>query len=85
MEELYEKLIFQLLHSVEKCTDNEEVQLENVYSYLQNALKISAEKHEEFLEKAKTKEAPELILNVKLIEGTDMNPKSGYPKGIWKF
>lgn len=77
MEELYEKLIFQLSYSV-GCTENEEeVQLENVYSYLQNALKISAEKHEELLEKTKTKEAPELILNVELIEGTDMNPKSG--------
>lgn len=78
MEELYEEVLFELLHNVGCMENEEEVQLENVYSYLQDAFKFSIDKHEELLEKAKTKEAPELRLNIEVMEGKDLNSKGWF-------
>jgi BAI1-associated protein 3 len=61
------------------CED-EEVPKEVLFSYLQDAFKISNERHEEALEAAKVKEAPEIRLNVEVIEAKDLRPKD--PNGL---
>jgi BAI1-associated protein 3 len=75
---LYQEILYELLHSV-GCNENE-VQLETIYSYLQDAFKISPEKHDELLSVVGTKDAPDLRLNLEVIEGKDLNSKD--PNGL---
>ena len=44
-------------------------------SYVQDAFKISDEKHLEAFDAASSKEAPEIRLNVEIIEAKDLQPK----------
>lgn len=77
MEELYEEVLYELLHSVGTMESEQDIQQEAIFSYLQDAFKFSIDKHEELLEKARTKEAPELRLNIEIIEAKDLNSKGG--------
>lgn len=47
---------------------------------MQEAFKFQADTHEELLERARVKEAPELRLNIEVIEAKDLNSKD--PNGL---
>jgi BAI1-associated protein 3 len=47
---------------------------------MQEAFKFPQETHDELLEKARVKEAPELRLNIEVIEAKDLNSKD--PNGL---
>ncbi|KOB79071.1 putative succinate semialdehyde dehydrogenase, mitochondrial [Operophtera brumata] len=49
-------------------------------SYVQEAFKISNDKHNELMTKAEAKEPPELMLNVEVVEAKDLVPKD--PNGM---
>jgi len=78
IEELYEEILYEILHNV----GSDESQLDHVslFAFIQEAFKFSAETHEQLLEKASVKEAPELRLNIEVIEAKDLNPKD--PNGL---
>lgn len=44
-------------------------------SYVQDAFKMSSDRHQELLTAAEKKEAPEILLNVEVIEAKDLVPK----------
>lgn len=47
---------------------------------MQEAFRMQEETHNELLDKARFKEAPELRLNIEIIEAKDLNPKD--PNGL---
>lgn len=46
-----------------------------LFSYVQDAFKIPNDRHQQLLEIAEKKEAPEILLNVEVIEAKDLAPK----------
>lgn len=46
-----------------------------LFPYIQEAFKMTDEKHQEIMEVARNKEAPEIRLNVEIIEAKDLEPK----------
>ncbi|XP_055678420.1 protein unc-13 homolog 4B isoform X4 [Lutzomyia longipalpis] len=77
LEELYEEILYETLHNIGAEIETSQTSL---FSYIQDAFKISEARHEELLEAAKTKEAPEIRLNVEVIEAKDLVPKD--PNGL---
>ncbi|XP_059619903.1 protein unc-13 homolog 4B isoform X1 [Phlebotomus argentipes] len=77
LEELYEESLYVILHNIGAEIETSQISL---FSYIQDAFKISDSRHEELLEAAKTKEAPEIRLNVEVIEAKDLVPKD--PNGL---
>lgn len=53
---------------------------EELFGYIQEAFKMTDDRHTELLESAQTKEAPEIRLNVEVIEAKDLMPKD--PNGL---
>lgn len=51
-----------------------------MFKYMQEAFRIQEDTHKELLEKARIKEAPELRLNIEIVEAKDLNPKD--PNGL---
>lgn len=51
-----------------------------LFSYAQDAFKIPNDKHRILLDEAEKKEAPDLMVNVEVIEAKDLKPKdsNGY-------
>ncbi|CRK88354.1 CLUMA_CG002131, isoform A [Clunio marinus] len=78
IDELYEEILFEILHNV--GSDESKVSTESLFSFLQEAFKFQQESHEELLEKARIKEAPEMRLNIEVIEAKDLNSKD--PNGL---
>ena len=78
IEELYEEVLFEVIHNV--GSDESKVDPESLFEFMQEAFKFQKETHEELLEKAKVKEAPELRLNIEVIEAKDLNSKD--PNGL---
>lgn len=74
IDELYTEILYQILHNV-GCDMNYEIGQIALFSYAQDAFKISNDKHRYLMEVAEQKEAPELLLNVEVIEGKDLKPK----------
>lgn len=74
IEELYSEILFEILHIV-GCDASDEEQRTPLFSYLQEAFKLDDEKHNELLETARAKEAPNILLNVEVIEAKDLRPK----------
>ncbi|XP_017783309.1 PREDICTED: protein unc-13 homolog D isoform X2 [Nicrophorus vespilloides] len=74
IDELYSEILYQTLHNV-GCDESCEFGQEELFHYLQDAFKISPNKHQELLEEAKSKEAPEIHLNVEVIEAKDLRSK----------
>lgn len=74
IDELYEEVLYEILNNV-GC----EVEVENcqggLFEYVQDAFKISNEKHAELLDSAEKKEPPELRLNVEIMEAKDLQAK----------
>ncbi|XP_022115122.2 protein unc-13 homolog 4B isoform X2 [Pieris rapae] len=80
VDELYLEVLYEILHNVGGCDIGCEVGSQVMLSYVQEAFKISNEKHTELLTQAEAKEPPELMLNVEVIEGKDLVPKD--PNGL---
>ncbi|KAJ8979445.1 hypothetical protein NQ317_006759 [Molorchus minor] len=74
IDELYAEILYEILHNV-GCDVNYEVGPTVLFSYAQDAFKIANDKHRYLLEVAEKKEAPELLLNVEVIEAKDLAPK----------
>lgn len=62
------------------CDVGREVGQLPMLSYVQEAFKISNDKHNELMTKAEAKEPPELMLNVEVVEAKDLVPKD--PNGL---
>ncbi|KAF5278655.1 hypothetical protein FQA39_LY00697 [Lamprigera yunnana] len=73
IDELYLELLYQIIHNV-GCDVNYEIEQTSLFSYLQEAFKMSNEKHNELLNMAEKKEPPELLLNVEVVEAKDLVP-----------
>ncbi|XP_028162943.1 protein unc-13 homolog 4B isoform X3 [Ostrinia furnacalis] len=80
IDELYLEVLYEILHNVGGCDVGCEVGEQAMLSYVQEAFKISNDKHTELLTQAEAKEPPELMLNVEVIEAKDLVPKD--PNGL---
>ncbi|CAK1555317.1 unnamed protein product [Leptosia nina] len=80
VDELYLEVLYEILHNVGGSDIGCEVGAQAMLSYVQEAFKISNDKHTELLTQAEAKEPPELMLNVEVIEGKDLVPKD--PNGL---
>ncbi|KAJ9587180.1 hypothetical protein L9F63_019299, partial [Diploptera punctata] len=74
IEELYSEILYEILHIVgcDASTEDEQSQL---FNYLQQSFKLDDEKHNHLLEMARQKEAPNILLNVEVIEARELKPK----------
>ncbi|CAH2084741.1 unnamed protein product [Euphydryas editha] len=80
VDELYLEVLYEILHNVGGCDIGFEVGQQAMLFYVQEAFKMSNDKHTELLTQAEAKEPPELMLNVEIIEGKDLVPKD--PTGL---
>ncbi|XP_045769590.1 protein unc-13 homolog 4B isoform X4 [Maniola jurtina] len=80
VDELYLEILYEILHNVGGCDVGCEVGQQAMLGYVQEAFKISNEKHTQLLTEAEAKEPPELMLNVEVVEGKDLVPKD--PTGL---
>lgn len=67
-------MLYEILHNV-GCDVTYEVGQTALFSYAQDAFKIPNEKHRYLMEVAEKKEAPEVMVNVEIIEAKDLAPK----------
>ncbi|KAG5895641.1 hypothetical protein JTB14_008650 [Gonioctena quinquepunctata] len=74
IDELYCEILYEILHNV-GCDVSYECGQTSLFSYAQDAFKIPNDKHHYFMELAEKKEAPELMVNVEVIEAKDLKPK----------
>lgn len=77
MEELYKEILYETLHNIGR--EDEDLGDEVLFNYLQESFKFSIDKHASLLDEARSKEAPEICLNVEVIEAKDL--KSMDPNG----
>ncbi|XP_060801529.1 protein unc-13 homolog 4B isoform X2 [Amyelois transitella] len=80
IDELYLEILYEILHNVGGCDASSEVGPTAMLSYVQEAFKISNDKHKHLLTTAEAKEPPELMLNVEVVEAKDLMPKD--PNGM---
>ncbi|XP_041980361.1 protein unc-13 homolog 4B isoform X3 [Aricia agestis] len=80
VDELYLEILYEILHNVGGCDVGCEQGQAAMLSYVQEAFKISNDKHTELLTMAEAKQPPELMLNVEVVEGKDLVPKD--PTGL---
>ncbi|XP_052755343.1 protein unc-13 homolog 4B isoform X2 [Galleria mellonella] len=80
IDELYLEVLYEILHNVGGCDAGSEVGQAAMLSYVQEAFKISNDKHTQLLTTAEAKEPPELMLNVEVVEAKDLMPKD--PNGM---
>ncbi|KAM3965051.1 C2 and C2B_Munc13-like domain-containing protein staccato isoform 2-T2 [Aphomia sociella] len=80
IDELYLEVLYEILHNVGGCDASSEVGQPAMLSYVQEAFKISNDKHTQLLTTAEAKEPPELMLNVEVVEAKDLMPKD--PNGM---
>ncbi|XP_055321737.1 protein unc-13 homolog 4B isoform X2 [Sitodiplosis mosellana] len=78
-EELYEEILYQILHNVGCETENETCQ-SSLFGYIQEAFKVTNARHDELLGAAAMKKPPEMRLNVEVIEAKELEPKD--PNGL---
>ncbi|PNF14104.1 unc-13-like protein 4B [Cryptotermes secundus] len=74
IEELYSEVLYEILHIV-GCDASAEEERTPLFCYLQETFKLDHEKHNHLLEMARAKEAPNILLNVEIIEAKDLKPK----------
>ncbi|XP_074030466.1 C2 and C2B_Munc13-like domain-containing protein staccato isoform X3 [Leptinotarsa decemlineata] len=74
IDELYCEVLYEILHNV-GCDVAYEIGQTALFSYAQDAFKIPNDKHKHFMEIAEKKEAPDLMVNVEVIEAKDLKPK----------
>ncbi|KAG6450866.1 hypothetical protein O3G_MSEX006811 [Manduca sexta] len=80
IDELYLEILYEILHNVGGCDVKCDVEQDAMLSYVQEAFKISNDKHTELFTMAEAKEPPELMLNVEIVEARDLVPKD--PTGL---
>lgn len=80
IDELYEEILYEILHNVGGCDVNCEVEKQAKLTYVQDAFKISTEKHNLLQIQAEAKEPPDIMLNVEIIEAKELVPKD--PNGL---
>ncbi|XP_073994154.1 C2 and C2B_Munc13-like domain-containing protein staccato isoform X3 [Rhodnius prolixus] len=73
IDELYAEVLYEILHIIGTDANNENK--DELFTYLKETFKIDDEKHEEFFKLVKEKEAPNILLNVEVIQGKDLAPK----------
>lgn len=71
---MYSEILYEILHNV-GCDVSYEIGQTALFSYAQDAFKISNDRHQELFDIAEKKEAPEILLNVEVIEAKDLVPK----------
>ena len=69
--------MYEVIHNVGAETEHSN---EDLFHYVQEAFKMTDDRHDELLENAQTKEAPEIRLNVEVIEAKNLVPKD--PNGL---
>ncbi|XP_065157678.1 protein unc-13 homolog 4B isoform X3 [Atheta coriaria] len=74
IDELYLELLYEILHNV-GCDETCEINQSDLFSYLQDAFKMNNGRHGELLDEAIKKEAPEIVLNVEIVEAKDLTAK----------
>ncbi|KAG4080156.1 hypothetical protein HA402_008227 [Bradysia odoriphaga] len=74
IEELYEEVLYEIIHNVGCEVENESCP-SALFQYLQDAFKIVNERHDEIMRSAESKEAPEIRLNVEVIEAKELQSK----------
>ncbi|CAH1161909.1 unnamed protein product [Phyllotreta striolata] len=74
IDELYSEVLYEILHNV-GCDLSFEIGQTSLFSYAQDAFKISNDKHKHLMEVAEKKEAPDLMINVEVIEAKELHPK----------
>lgn len=74
IEELYSEILFKIIHNVGCDVESQEEQSQ-IIKYLQQAFHLEDEKHNVILEAVRAKEAPNILLNVEVIEAKDLRPK----------
>ncbi|XP_054263461.1 protein unc-13 homolog 4B-like isoform X2 [Macrosteles quadrilineatus] len=73
IDELYLEVLYEVIHTVGcmKELGEQEVLLQ----YLQKAFRMDTEKHQTLLEQARSKEPPNILLNVQIVEAKELPPK----------
>lgn len=74
IDELYEEILYEVLNGI-GCEASSDICQEALYDYIQEAFKITNDRHEEILEAARIKEPPEIRLNVEVIKAENLVPK----------
>lgn len=74
VDELYFEVLYQIHHNV-GCDVTFELGQTALLSYVQDAFKMSNEKHNQLLMAVQEREPPELLLNVEIIEAKDLIAK----------
>lgn len=74
IDELYTEILYEILHNV-GCDASYEVSQTALFSYAQDAFKIQNDKHRQLMEIAEKKEAPDILINVEVIEAKELRPK----------
>lgn len=75
IDELYSEILYEILHNVGGCDVSSEVGQLSMLSYIQEAFRISNDKHQLLLAQAEAKEPPEIMLNVEVVEAKELQPK----------
>jgi BAI1-associated protein 3 len=71
---LYAEILYEILHNV-GCDVSLEIGQTALISYAQDAFKVPNNKHNQLMAEAEMKEAPEILINVEIIEAKDLKPK----------
>lgn len=73
-------MLYVIIHNIGHSNVNFEIGETALFSYIQDAFKISNQKHQELYEIAARKEPPDMLLNVEVIEAKDLAAKD--PNGL---
>ncbi|KAF4518249.1 hypothetical protein B566_EDAN010395, partial [Ephemera danica] len=73
IEHLYTEVLYGFQHKL--GIDDEEVQQEKLFTFLKEAFQISDKAHETLLAGVRSKKAPNVLLNVGVIEARNLRPK----------
>uniref|UniRef100_A0A1B6MMV1 C2 domain-containing protein n=1 Tax=Graphocephala atropunctata TaxID=36148 RepID=A0A1B6MMV1_9HEMI len=73
IEELYSEVLYEVIHTVGCMAEAEERDV--IFNHLQKSFRLDPEKHELLLQQAKSKEPPNILLNVQIVEAKELRPK----------
>ncbi|CAH1393927.1 unnamed protein product, partial [Nezara viridula] len=72
IDELYEEVIYEILHSVGADAS---VDKNTLFGYVKNLFKIDDDKHKSACKEAEKKQAPNIVLDVQVVKARDLAPK----------
>ncbi|XP_050433740.1 protein unc-13 homolog 4B [Adelges cooleyi] len=73
MDELYEEVLYEIVHSL--GAEKNFFQLDALVEFAREAFKIEQDVHDAIYRTVKKKEAPNIMLNIEIVEGKDIKPK----------